>query len=186
MSEVTKTKDQLLTELAELRDQMARLRAAEARLAKIFEYTNDAILLIDVKRDRILDVNPKACSMLGYSREELTAMGISDIHPGEMPALLAFAESVLEGGAGWTDELTCMTKSHAKLPAEISSAGPRPALRFSRWAVIRFQPAIPPTVPATLAGCWGYSSRRNPADPGIFGRPRTRMLFGGWDGLLAG
>ncbi|MCH8875064.1 sigma 54-interacting transcriptional regulator, partial [candidate division KSB1 bacterium] len=70
----------------------------------------------------ILDVNPRACGMLGYSREELLSTPITAIHPKEMPQLLAFAQSVFDKGYGWTNELTCMTKSEGTIPAEISAS----------------------------------------------------------------
>jgi len=89
---------------------------------KIFTYSNDAILIIDPARDKIIDANPKACSMLGYSRDELLATRITAIHPNEMPQLLAFTQSVLDQGHGWTNELSCMAKSGKLLPAEISAS----------------------------------------------------------------
>jgi len=95
---------------------------SEERSHKIFTYSNDAIFIIDPARDRILDVNPRACKMLGYSREELLSTPITAIHPQEMPELLAFAQSVFDQGHGWTSELSCMTKSGEALPAEISAS----------------------------------------------------------------
>ncbi|MBI2564175.1 MAG: sigma 54-interacting transcriptional regulator [candidate division NC10 bacterium] len=97
-------------------------RDLEERYRKIFEHSNDAIFVIDPEADRILDVNPKACGMLGYPREELLSIPVSAVHPGEMPALLAFARSVFEKGSGWTNELTCQTKAAQTLPAEISAS----------------------------------------------------------------
>jgi len=49
-------------------------------------------------------------------------MLITNIHPNEMPELLAFAQSVFDSGSGWTNELTCTTKEGATLPAEISAS----------------------------------------------------------------
>jgi formate hydrogenlyase transcriptional activator len=123
-------------ELAVLRARVAALEQAQAeqmraesagreieeRYRKIFEYSNDAILIIDPEADRILDVNPKACSMLGYPREVLLSLPVSAVHPREMPALLAFARSVFEKGSGWTNELTCLTKAGQTLPAEMSAS----------------------------------------------------------------
>ena len=60
--------------------------------------------------------------MIGYSREELLSIPISAVHPEEMPLLQAFAQSVFDKGRGWTNELTCLTKSGQKLPAEISAS----------------------------------------------------------------
>ncbi len=105
-------------------DQEAEIarRRAEERFHKIFQFSNDAIFVIDPEADAILDVNGKACSMLGYTREELLSLPVSAIHPDEMPALLAFARSVFEKGSGWTQELTCLTKVGERLPAEISAS----------------------------------------------------------------
>ncbi|MFQ6113654.1 MAG: sigma 54-interacting transcriptional regulator, partial [bacterium] len=60
--------------------------------------------------------------MLGYSRKELLSMPISAIHPNEMAKFLHFTQSVFKKGSGWTDELTCLTKSGSRLPAEISAS----------------------------------------------------------------
>ncbi len=92
------------------------------RFRKIFTHSNDLILIVDLTEDRIMDANPRACEKLGYTRDELLAMRMSDIHPDEMPALQAFAASVLKSGHGWTNELTCITKSGEGLPSEISAS----------------------------------------------------------------
>ncbi len=60
--------------------------------------------------------------MLGYSHQELLSLGISDVHPDEMPQFRDFAQSVFERGGGWTNELTCLTKTGNSLPAEISAS----------------------------------------------------------------
>ena len=91
-------------------------------LRKIFTYSNDAIFVLDAQRDKILDANPAACRMLGYSHEELLSLPISAIHPEEMPRLLAFASSVMEQGHGWTSELSCRTKDACELASEISAS----------------------------------------------------------------
>ena len=96
--------------------------SAEDPYRKIFEHSNDAIFLIDPEHDSIVDVNPRACAMLGFSRKELLAMPISAIHPDELPILQAFAQSVFKNGSGWTNELTCLTKQGQKVLAEISAS----------------------------------------------------------------
>ena len=120
-----KTKEKLIQELETLRAKLAafekteaehkrtedELRKSEERFRKIVDYSNDAILIIDPERDKIIDVNPRACNLFEYSREELLSMPITAIHPNEMPELMAFSKSVLEQGEGWTNELSCLTKS---------------------------------------------------------------------------
>ena len=97
--------------------------SGEDRFHKIFDYSNDAIFFVDLMQRKILDVNSKACSMLGYSQDELLAMPISAIHPrGMLPKMMAFSESVMQCGHGWTNELTCLTKSGKDLLSEISAS----------------------------------------------------------------
>jgi len=98
------------------------VRESEDRFRNIFEHSNEAIFLIDPDQDEILDANSKACRMLGYSREQLLSLPISAVHPSEMPQMLRFVHSVMKEGEGWTDDLTCMTRTGQALPAEISAS----------------------------------------------------------------
>jgi formate hydrogenlyase transcriptional activator len=59
----------------------------------LVDQCNDSILVVDPKTLRFLDASEKACSELGYSREELMSMGVFDINPAVTEALAA---SVLE------------------------------------------------------------------------------------------
>jgi len=54
------------------------------RLPNVFDQLNDAVFVIDSRSDVIVDANPKACALLGYSRSELVSVGISAIHPDEI------------------------------------------------------------------------------------------------------
>ncbi len=92
------------------------------RYRRIFEHSNDAIFILDPAVDRILDANPRASALLGYGYEELLSTPISAVHPDEMPRMLAFTDTVLRQGHGWTDELSCRTKAGETLPAEISAS----------------------------------------------------------------
>lgn len=95
----------------------------EQRFRKIFEGSNDAIFVIDPAQDTILEANPRATQLLDYSRHELlNSIKISQVHPNEMPQLIQFTQTVFQNGRGWTDELTCLTRSNNELPAEISAA----------------------------------------------------------------
>jgi PAS domain S-box-containing protein len=88
----------------------------------IFLHAQDAILLLDVESDRIVEANPRAAAILGYDRQALLRTPISAIHPDEMTRLTRFAGTVVKTGAGWTDELRCTTSSGQTLPAEISAS----------------------------------------------------------------
>lgn len=136
MKDADRSHQQLVRQLEELRSRVVELEAAEkewnqttAALRKseeafrtIFDHSNDGILVVDADRDKIIEVNSKACDMLGYAREELLSLPMSAIHPDEMPRVKAFAKHVLTEGVGWTNELSCVTKSKRKLAAEISAS----------------------------------------------------------------
>ncbi len=94
----------------------------DEQFQKIFQYSNDAIFIINPDEDNIYDVNPTACNILGFSREELLQMSISDIHPKDLPELMTFSRKVIENGNGWTNELSCLTKSGNYIPSEISAS----------------------------------------------------------------
>jgi formate hydrogenlyase transcriptional activator len=98
------------------------LRKSEERFRKIFDHSNDAIFVIDPERDSFLDVNSKACDLLGYSRDELLSLPKAALHGTETPELSAFCRSVFENGRGWTDKLTFLTKAGEALSAEVSSS----------------------------------------------------------------
>jgi PAS domain S-box-containing protein len=55
------------------------LAASEANYRAIFEAAEDAIFIHDYDSGAILDVNPKACSTYGYSREEFRRLSVGDI-----------------------------------------------------------------------------------------------------------
>ncbi len=71
--------------LAVLRDLTAqklaerRAEQAEERLQLLFEQASDAIFLHDLEGN-ILEVNPAATELTGYSEEELLAMRVQDLH----------------------------------------------------------------------------------------------------------
>ena len=98
------------------------LQSNEERLRKFFENTNDAILIIDIENDRVIDANPKASDMLGYNLERLLLMNVSAVYPGEMESLKVFGNQVLRNGSGWTDEINCTTNMGKVIPTEISAS----------------------------------------------------------------
>lgn len=99
-----------------------RLRQSEERFRNIFDHSNDAIMVMDPAADKILVANQKACDLLKYTHEELLTLPVSAIHPQEMPRLHEFIQSVSRRGHGWTDQLTCTTKTGQRIPTEISAS----------------------------------------------------------------
>lgn len=94
MKDDQKTKEQLINELKEFRQRIFELEKVEAehrqgekalketqkRYRKLFEQSNDAVIIRTLD-GTILDVNSKACKMLGYSRNQLLTMNVQALHP---------------------------------------------------------------------------------------------------------
>jgi PAS domain S-box-containing protein len=111
-----------MSELADPGHGEDSLRTYVERFRTVFDHCNDGILILDPARDQILSANPRACRMLGYSREELLDTPISHIHRDQLPRLVSFVESVLAQGHGWTEELACIMKNGDKIESEISAS----------------------------------------------------------------
>ena len=108
--------------ISKRREAEALVRESEARYRTIFNSSYDAIFVVDMEGgEKILDANDEACRMLGYSRAELTGLGVADIHPREMPRMRAFWNDVAKHGKWQTNELTCLAKAGDRIPAELSA-----------------------------------------------------------------
>ncbi len=93
MKDTEKPKQQLINELAELRQRITELEKpekgrkladealqdSETRYRRLFETARDGILLLDADTGKITDVNPFLIDMLGYSHEELLGKKLWDI-----------------------------------------------------------------------------------------------------------
>jgi len=69
-----------LLECARVLHTERRLHASEAKYRMVMEQAADGIFIADLE-GRYLDVNPKACQMLGFSREEILGFSIHDLVP---------------------------------------------------------------------------------------------------------
>lgn len=54
-------------------------RTSEERFRTIYDNLHDAVFINDAGTSRFIDANQTACSMFGYSREELLLLAVSDI-----------------------------------------------------------------------------------------------------------
>ncbi len=67
-------------DITERKQAEVHLTESQRHLQALFDNTVDAIFLADDKA-RLIDVNPAACAMFGYSREEFLQRGVWDIAP---------------------------------------------------------------------------------------------------------
>lgn len=90
-------------------------------LETVFEYAHDAICVVDLDTDEIIECNPAATDLFGYSREELLSMSASDLHTHNFAEYQEFTDTVNKEGSAWTNELTCYAKHGEEIPSEISA-----------------------------------------------------------------
>lgn len=135
MSEAKKRKNPLvelvrsiLKSAGESNDQRIDIKQLETELQKsaerfktLFNYSNDAIFIIDPKRQAIVDVNDRACALLGYSRQKLLSTKLTKIYPDQNGAFDKFSASVFKDGHGWTDKIQLVNRKGQKLPTEATA-----------------------------------------------------------------
>jgi PAS domain S-box-containing protein len=121
---------ELEQEIAERKRIEVALRISEERLRLLFEQANDAIFVAN-EDDEILDVNSRACDLLGYSRAELLRLKVPDLQAPEVrgePGRVIRNE--LARGTR-VFEAVGLHRDGRRIPIEVSTArvvGPEPGL----------------------------------------------------------
>jgi PAS domain S-box-containing protein len=59
------------------------LRASQELLKKTFAAMREAVFIIDADTTKVLDCNPAACELFGYSRQEIVGLSIDSLHVDE-------------------------------------------------------------------------------------------------------
>ena len=71
----------VLNDATERKQAEKRLVDSELQLRTLLEATGDGVLVVDAETKKFVLANRAICDMLGYRREELTVLGVDDIHP---------------------------------------------------------------------------------------------------------
>ena len=75
--------DELRLEISSLERKLkileTKIKRKETEYTALFENTNDAYFLIDLKTELYIDVNQQALEMFGYTKEEMFKLNIFDI-----------------------------------------------------------------------------------------------------------
>jgi PAS domain S-box-containing protein len=96
------------------------LRQSEERFRRLFEQSNDAIVLLD-EEGRILDVNGRACDISGYGRDEMIGQFIHAFHAERDEAFVrATIDSIFKDGASRLDT-QCLRKDGTIVDVELSA-----------------------------------------------------------------
>ncbi len=98
------------------------LRESESRYRVLFDNSPDGILIADIATKRFTYANPSVCRMLGYSKEELTRLGVADIHPQDrLPQLIAEFDAQARGEKILAPNIPCLRKDGTVFYADIST-----------------------------------------------------------------
>jgi PAS domain S-box-containing protein len=98
----------------------AALKKSEARYRSVIEQASDGIFISD-NAGRYVDVNTSACKLLGYSREELLTLSVSDLVPAEDLKAKPIQYEHLKVGHAIITERRLIRKDGSLVDVEISS-----------------------------------------------------------------
>jgi len=85
----------------------------------LLDQSNDAIEVVDPETLRFIDVNGRACTDLGYSREELLSMKVYDISPNAESVNVSITEELRNSGFAVFESLH-LRKDGSTFPVEVS------------------------------------------------------------------
>jgi two-component system sensor kinase FixL len=98
------------------------LQASEARYKVLFFNAAEGIVAADLQTKRFSYANPAICRMFGYTEEELTRIGVADIHPKEsLDHVLAEFEAQVRGEKTLANSLPCLRKDGTLFYADVSA-----------------------------------------------------------------
>ncbi len=87
---------------------------------KLIDQSNDAIEVVDPKTLRFLDVNDTCCHDLGYTRDELLSLKISDVDPNLNESMLARVQKEFDQTGSVIFESLHRRKDGSIYPVEIN------------------------------------------------------------------
>ena len=96
------------------------LRRSEARFRTLFECAGDAIFIGDLT-GRFFEANQTACDRLGYRKEELVGMSVSDIDSPEQAARVPERIAALRQMGSLSFETTHVRRDGSRIPVEMIS-----------------------------------------------------------------
>ncbi len=109
--ELKNANEQLQLELIERKRAEERLGESEERYRTLFEGAAEGILVADIEGKQFKYANSAICRMLGYTMEELTRLGVVDIHPKEaLDHVAAEFEAQARGDKTWAPDIPCLRK----------------------------------------------------------------------------
>ncbi|HUR68311.1 MAG TPA: PAS domain S-box protein [Candidatus Thermoplasmatota archaeon] len=96
--------------------------AASPRVGALFHILHDAVLVVRIAERRIVDANPAALKLFGYTRAELVGSTSHKLHPDEAHFMRfgELARPILERGESGEIEITLRRKDGTLFPSHIT------------------------------------------------------------------
>jgi PAS domain S-box-containing protein len=110
-------------DITERKEAENQLRASENLFRSLFETASSGILIADVDTKRFIDANSAILNMLGYSREELLARGVDDIHPqADLSSVKKAFESLACGEISIAHDQPMLRKDGGVIHADVTAS----------------------------------------------------------------
>jgi PAS domain S-box-containing protein len=87
-----------------------------------FEHCPQALLLLDPVENKYVDCNVAASALLGYSRQKILMMPISEMHHKYLGELIVFTEEVLIHGNAISSKIGCRRADDSYLAVDLQAA----------------------------------------------------------------
>jgi PAS domain S-box-containing protein len=108
------------TDVTERKKAEEQLREKEAQYRSIFESTSDALLITDLEDGQVVEANPAACYIYGYSYEEFIGLPPSAfIHPDKLPYYMEKALPSVKAGVKWHTRGIDLRKDGTAFPVDV-------------------------------------------------------------------
>jgi PAS domain S-box-containing protein len=128
----------LLINIRRRREAEIGLRQSEARFRAIFEDSLDGIVLVDPETKRFVSGNPALCRALGCKPEEITRLGVSDIHlQQDLPHVVDKFERQLRGEIQLATDVPVKRKDGSVFYADINSTAVNVSGKIYLLAIFR-------------------------------------------------
>jgi len=112
--------EKLKQELADRRDIEEALKESEQNLRLLFDSTSDGIFILDMQ-GHFVDVNRTAYERLGYTREEMLSMKISELDPPEFASRVPERLARIREHGHAVFESAHLRKDGSQMPVEVNS-----------------------------------------------------------------
>jgi len=112
----------LQKEMTEHQKAKEALAESEEKYRKLFGSSAEGILVTQIEDRKFKYANRTICDMLGYGSDELTRMGVEDIHPEkDLPYILDEFKALARGEKGLAENIPCRHKDGTKIFVNINS-----------------------------------------------------------------